>query len=411
MSRQQDKDFRRIYLDHAASTPIMDEAFKEMIPYLTTHYGNPSSLHALGYESNKALKLARKRVSSVIGAKPSEIIFTGSGTEADNIAIKGAAYYARKGNPYKNHVITSAIEHDAVMESCLDLENNGFEVSYVPVNRDGLVDKEKLVESISDKTAVVSIMLANNEIGTIQPIQELVRIVRERSECILFHTDAVQALGKIRIDCKDLGVDLMTLSSHKINGPKGVGGLYLRDGSKVISLTSGGGQERDLRSGTENVHGIVGFGKACEILMQRFDSISKGVRRLRDTLVKGVVNEIPLARYNGPSDSDIRLPNIAHFTFLGINGEDLLIKLDEYGVAASTGSACSVREQKESHVLRAMGFSLPEISGSLRLSLGPYNTEDEIDRAIGVLKVAVAELREVSPLRNTVIDKFRPKSL
>jgi cysteine desulfurase len=401
MSRQHDKDFRRIYLDNAASTPIVDEAFKEMIPYLTTHYGNPSSLHALGYESNKAIKLARKRVSSVIGAKPSEIIFTGSGTEADNIAIKGAAYCARKGNPYKNHVITSAIEHDAVMESCSDLENNGFEVSYVPVNRDGLFDKEKLVESISDKTAVVSIMLANNEIGTIQPIQELVRIVRERSESILFHTDAVQALGKIRINCKDLGVNLMTLSSHKINGPKGVGGLYLRDGSKVISLTSGGGQERDLRSGTENVHGIVGFGKACEILMQRFDSINNGVRRLRDTLVKGIVNEIPLARYNGPSDSDIRLPNIAHFTFLGINGEDLLIKLDEYGVAASTGSACSVGAQKESHVLRAMGFSLPEISGSLRLSLGPYNTEDEIDRAIRILKAAVAELREVSPLRNT----------
>jgi cysteine desulfurase len=401
MSRQKDTDFPRIYLDNAASTPIMDEAFKEMIPYLTTHYGNPSSLHALGYESNKAIKLARKRVSLVIGAKPSEIIFTGSGTEADNIAIKGAAYCVRKGNPYKNHVITSAIEHDAVLESCLDLENNGFEVSYLPANRDGLVDKEKLVESISDKTALVSIMLANNEIGTIQPIQELVRIVRERSESILFHTDAVQALCKIRINCMDLGVDLMTLSSHKINGPKGVGGLYLRDGSKVISLTSGGGQERDLRSGTENVHGIVGFGKACEILMQRFDSINKGVRRLRDTLVKGIVNEIPLARYNGPSDSDIRLPNIAHFTFLGINGEDLLIKLDEYGVAASTGSACSARAQKESHVLRAMGFSLPEISGSLRLSLGPYNTEDEIDHAIEVLKVAVAELREVSPFRNT----------
>ena len=401
MSRQKDTAFRRIYLDNAASTPVMDEAFKEMIPYLTTHYGNPSSLHALGYESDKAIKLARKRVSSLIGAKPSEVIFTGSGTEADNIAIKGAAYYVQKHSPYKNHVITSAIEHDAVMESCLDLENNGFEVSYLPVNRDGLVNKEKLAESISDKTALVSIMLANNEIGTIQPIQELVRIVRERSEYIIFHTDAVQALGKIRIDCKELGVDSMTLSSHKINGPKGVGGLYLRDGSKVISLTSGGGQERDLRSGTENVHGIVGFGKACEMLMQRIDSINNGVRRLRDILVKGIVNEIPFARYNGPSDSDIRLPNIAHFTFLEINGEDLLIKLDEYGVAASTGSACSARTQKESHVLRAMGFALPEISGSLRLSLGPYNTEDEIDRAIGVLKMAVAELREVSPLRNT----------
>lgn len=401
MSIQKDTGFRRIYLDNAASTPITDEAFKEMIPYLTTHYGNPSSLHALGYESNKAIKLARNRVSSIIGAKASEIIFTGSGTEADNIAIKGAAYYVRRRNRYKNHVITSAIEHDAVLESCIDLENNGFKVSYLPVNRDGLIQKEKLVELVSDRTALVSIMLANNEIGTIQPIQELVRIVRERSEYILFHTDAVQALGKIHINCKELGVDLMTLSSHKINGPKGVGGLYLRDGSRVISLTSGGGQEGDLRSGTENVHGIVGFGKACEMLTQRIDGINKGVRRLRDILVKRIISEIPLVRYNGPSDSDIRLPNIAHFTFIGINGEDLLIKLDEYGVAASTGSACSVRTQKESHVLRAMGFDLPEISGSLRLSLGPYNTEVEIDRAVSVLKVVVAELREVSPIRNT----------
>jgi cysteine desulfurase len=399
MSRQKDTGIHRIYLDNAASTPIMDEAFKEMIPYLTTHYGNPSSLHALGYESSKGINIARKRVSSIIGAKPSEIIFTGSGTEADNIAVKGAAYYARKQNSFKNHVVTSAIEHDAVLESCLDLEYNGFEVSYLPVNRDGLVDMEKLEESISEKTAIVSVMLANNEIGTIQPIQELVKIVRRRSEDILFHTDAVQALGKIRINCIELGVDLMTISSHKINGPKGVGGLYLREGSKVISLTSGGGQEGYLRSGTENVHGIVGFGKACEILMQRIDSNYIGVRRLRDYLVKRIVKEVPMARYNGPSESNFGLPNIAHFTFLGVNGEDLIIKLDEYGVAASTGSACSVRKQKESHVLRAMGFSLPEISGSLRLSLGPYNTKDEIDRAITALKLAVAELREVSPLR------------
>jgi cysteine desulfurase len=411
MNIRKDTGLRRIYLDNAASTPIMDEAFNEMIPYLTTHYGNPSSLHAFGYESNKAIELARKRVSSIIGAKPSEIIFTSSGTEADNIALKGAAYYVRKRNPYKNHVITSAIEHDAVLESCFDLENNGFEVSFLPVNRDGLVRKEKLAELVSDKTALVSIMLANNEVGTIQPIQELVKIVRERSEFTLFHTDAVQALGKIHINCRELGADLMTLSSHKINGPKGVGGLYLRHGSRVISLTSGGGQEKDLRSGTENVHGIVGFGKACEILMQRMDGMNKGIRRLRDTLVKRIIKEIPLVRYNGPSDPDIRLPNIAHFTFLGINGEDLLIKLDEYGVAVSTGSACSMKTQKESHVLRAMGFDLPEISGSLRLSLGPYNTEDEIDRAISILKVTVAELREVSPVRNTSIDRFKPKSL
>jgi cysteine desulfurase len=276
-------------------------------------------------------------------------------------------------------------------------------VSYLPVDRDGLVDSGKLEESISkEKTAVVSIMLANNEIGTIQPIQELVRIVRQRSDAVLFHTDAVQALGKVPISCSELGVDLMAVSSHKINGPKGVGGLYLREGSKVNAIISGGGQEKYLRSGTENVHGIVGFGKACELLLQRSDNINKAIRQLRDQLVKKIIAEIPMVRYNGPSGSDLRLPNIAHFTFLGVNGEDLLIKLDEHGVAASTGSACSVRRQKESHVLRAMGFSLPEISGSLRLSLGPQNTEEEIDHAVATLKAVVEKLREFSPLKYTL---------
>ena len=403
MSIREDTRRSKIYLDNAASTPIVDEVVQEMIPYLTTYYGNPSSLHSFGYDSIRAINLARKQVSSLIGAKPSEIIFTGSGTEADNIAVKGAAYYARKKDPRKNHIVTSAIEHDAVMESCLDLKRNGFEVSYLPVDRDGLVDSGKLEESISkEKTAVVSIMLANNEIGTIQPIQELVRIVRQRSDAVLFHTDAVQALGKVPISCSELGVDLMAVSSHKINGPKGVGGLYLREGSKVNAIISGGGQEKYLRSGTENVHGIVGFGKACELLLQRSDNINKAIRQLRDQLVKKIIAEIPMVRYNGPSGSDLRLPNIAHFTFLGVNGEDLLIKLDEHGVAASTGSACSVRRQKESHVLRAMGFSLPEISGSLRLSLGPQNTEEEIDHAVAILKAVVEKLREFSPLKYTL---------
>lgn len=402
MSIREDTRRSKIYLDNAASTPIADEVIQEMIPYLTTYYGNPSSLHSFGYDSIRAINLARKQVSSLIGAKPSEIIFTGSGTEADNIAVKGAAYYARKKDPRKNHIVTSAIEHDAVMESCLDLKRDGFEVSYLPVNRDGLVDAGKLEESISkEKTAVVSIMLANNEIGTIQPIQELVRIVRQRSDAVLFHTDAVQALGKVQvpINCSELGVDLMALSSHKINGPKGVGGLYLREGSKVYAIISGGGQEKYLRSGTENVHGIVGFGKACELVLKRSDNINRAIRHLRDQLVQKIIAEIPMARYNGPSDSDLRLPNIAHFTFLGVNGEDLLMKLDEYGVAASTGSACSVKRQKESHVLRAMGFSLPEISGSLRLSLGPQNTKGEINHTVAILKSVVKKLREFSPFK------------
>ena len=392
----------KIYLDNAASTPIRDEVFQEMIPYLTYHYGNPSSLHAFGFEANRAINKARKRVASIIGAKPSEIIFTGSGTEADNMATKGVAYSVREKIPKKNHIITTSIEHDAVMESCRDLERNGFEVSYLPVSREGLVDAATLEDSISkEKTSLVSIMLANNEIGTLQPINELVKITRGKAEDVIFHTDAIQALGKIPINCEDLGVDLMALSSHKINGPKGVGCLYVKVGSPVNALISGGGQEKHLRSGTENVHGIVGFGKACDILKQNHDKVRTNIIQLRDYLVGRIVDEIPMVRYNGPSDSNIRLPNIAHFTFFGLNGEDLLIKLDEHGVAASTGSACSARKQKESHVLRAMGFTLPEISGSLRLSLGPHNTIEEVDQTVAILKRVIEELLEVSPFKHT----------
>ena len=392
----------KIYLDNAASTPIRDEVFQEMIPYLTYHYGNPSSLHAFGFEANRAINKARKRVASIIGAKPSEIIFTGSGTEADNMATKGVAYSVREKVPKKNHIITTSIEHDAVMESCRDLERNGFEVSYLPVSREGLVDAAILEDSISkEKTSLVSIMLANNEIGTLQPINELVKITRRKAEEVIFHTDAIQALGKIPINCEDLGVDLMALSSHKINGPKGVGCLYVKEGSPVNALISGGGQEKHLRSGTENVHGIVGFGKACDILKQNHDKVRTNIIQLRDYLVGRIVDEIPMVRYNGPSDSNIRLPNIAHFTFFGLNGEDLLIKLDEHGVAASTGSACSARKQKESHVLRAMGFTLPEISGSLRLSLGPDNTIEEVDQTVAILKRVIEELLEVSPFKHT----------
>ena len=392
----------KIYLDNAASTPIRDEVFQEMIPYLTFHYGNPSSLHAFGFEANRAINKARKRVASIIGAKPSEIIFTGSGTEADNMATKGVAYSVREKVPKKNHIITTSIEHDAVMESCRDLERNGFEVSYLPVSREGLVDAATLEDSISkEKTSLVSIMLANNEIGTLQPIHELVKITHRKAEEVIFHTDAIQALGKIPINCEDLGVDLMALSSHKINGPKGVGCLYIKEGSPVNALISGGGQEKHLRSGTENVHGIVGFGKACDILKQNHDKVRTNIIQLRDYLVGRIVDEIPMVRYNGPSDSNIRLPNIAHFTFFGLNGEDLLIKLDEHGVAASTGSACSARKQKESHVLRAMGFTLPEISGSLRLSLGPDNTIEEVDQTVAILKGVIEELLDVSPFKHT----------
>jgi cysteine desulfurase len=319
------------------------------------------------------------------------------------MATKGVAYSVREKVPKKNHIITTSIEHDAVMESCRDLERNGFEVTYLPVSNEGLVDAAILEDSISkEKTSLVSIMLANNEIGTLQPINELVKITRRKAEDVIFHTDAIQALGKIPINCEDLGVDLMALSSHKINGPKGVGCLYIKEGSPVNALISGGGQEKHLRSGTENVHGIVGFGKACDILKQNHDKVRTNIIQLRDYLVGRIVDEIPMVRYNGPSDSNIRLPNIAHFTFFGLNGEDLLIKLDEHGVAASTGSACSARKQKESHVLRAMGFTLQEISGSLRLSLGPHNTIEEVDKTVAILKRVIEELLEVSPFKHTI---------
>ncbi len=389
---------RRIYLDNAATTPVAGEVFREMIPYLTTYYGNPSSLHSLGYESNRGIKLARKRVSILIGALPSEIVFTGSGTEADNLAIKGAAHFARDRFPKKNHIITTTIEHDAVMESCKDLEREGFKISYIPVNSEGFVNLAKFEESIANEsTALISIMLANNEIGTIQPIHELVTIAHSKVEKVLFHTDAIQALGKIPINCHELGIDLMSISSHKINGPKGVGGLFVKKGSAISPIISGGGQESYLRSGTENVHGIVGFGKACELSMDQVHDFKTRVRKIRDYLVERVVSSIPSARSNGPLDPECRLPNIAHFTFKGINGEDLIIKLDEYGIAASTGSACSTKKKKESHVLRSMGFSPLEISGSLRFSLGPGNTMKDVEEAALTLKLVIEELRRLSP--------------
>jgi cysteine desulfurase len=397
--------YGRIYLDNAATTPVLEEVVQEMIPYLSTYYGNPSSPHTFGYESTRGINIARRRVSALIGAKPSEIVFTGSGTEADNLAIKGAAYSARERFPKKNHIVTTTVEHDAVMESCKALEKDGFEVSYVPVDPEGLINITKFEESISnEKTVLISIMLANNETGTIQPIRELVTIARRKAENVLFHTDGIQALGKVPVNCHKLGVDLMAISSHKINGPKGVGGLFIKTGSQISTLISGGGQENSLRSGTENVHGIVGFGKACDLSMQRLHDVGTRVRGMRDHLADRIISQIPSARYNGPSDANCRLPNIAHFTFMGVNGEDLIIKLDEHGIAASTGSACSAKKQKESHVLRAMGFSSQEISGSLRLSLGPVNTIPEVDETAANLKLIVEQLRELSPYLNSKSD-------
>lgn len=382
-----------IYLDNAASTPMLDEVMTEMLPYFKEHYGNPSSLHKFGRMTMRAIEKARTRVSSLIGCKKNEIIFTSGGTEANNLAIKGVADLVRKTNPEKKYIITSTIEHESILEAFKDLEEKGFVVKYVPVTREAQIETTELERILNDRTALVSIMFSNNEVGTIQRISEFARVTHEKRG--LFHTDAVQAVGKIPIDVKQLGVDFLSMSSHKINGPKGVGALYKREGLKLAAIIHGGGQESTLRSGTENVHGIVGFGKACEIAAQRIVEYETKVSALRNYMIDRVLHEVPNSRLNCSTQN--RIANIAHFTLFGVNGEDLIIKLDELGVAASTGSACSIRHKRPSHVLKAMGFSYAELAGSLRLSIGILNTKEEIEQAVSILSKAVQEIRKLSP--------------
>jgi cysteine desulfurase len=379
-----------IYLDNAASTQIHEDVLNSMLPYLKEQYGNPSSIHRYGRLAHKAIEKARKQIASLINAEPSEILLTSGGTESNNTALRGIAMKNISGQ-----IITSSIEHDAILEPCKKLEQNGFDVDYLPVNKFGMVDSSVLKSHISDKTILVSIMFGNNEVGTIQLISELSKTCNENN--IPFHTDAVQAVGKIPLDVKKLGIDLLSISSHKLYGPKGIGALYIKNGIDIDPVILGGGQERGLRSGTENVANIVGFGKACEIAKNNLNENITQMKKLRDNLVEKVLNEIPEVVLNGHPQS--RLPNNAHFTFLGVNGEDLIIKLDEYGIAASTGSACSVNTQKASHVLQAMGFSLEQITGSLRLTIGIFNDQKEIDQTVDILKKVVQELRLVSPFK------------
>ena len=342
---------RLIYLDHAASTPVLQEIINEMLPYLGNLYGNPSSIHTYGIKSKIAIQIARKRVAMLIGSKPSEIFFTSGGTESDNLALKGLCKSIKNYQNIKNHIITSSIEHDAILETCRYLEKDGFTVTYLKVDKDGIIDKTELKNNLNEKTALVSIMLANNEIGVIQPIKELSEIVHDFSKMIIFHSDAVQAVGKIPINVKELDLDSLSLSSHKINGPKGVGALYVREKVNFEPLIQGGGQESTLRSGTENVPGIVGLGKASEISMLNLKVNSQYLYYLRDHLIRRINEEICGKILNGSLEH--RLPNNVNFTFLGLNGEDLLTKLDEDGILVSTGSACSANRQQESHVLKA----------------------------------------------------------
>jgi cysteine desulfurase len=384
-----------IYLDHAASTPVLHEIINEMIPYLGDLYGNPSSIHTYGIKSKIAIQTARRRVASLIGAKPSEIFFTSGGTESDNLALKGISKSIRNYQNKKNHIITSSIEHDAILETCHYLEKDGFTVTYLKVDKNGIIDKTELKNQLTEKTALVSIMLANNEIGVIQPVKEFSKIVHDFDKRIIFHSDAVQAVGKIPVNVKELDLDSLSLSSHKINGPKGVGALYVREKVNLEPLMQGGGQELTFRSGTENVPGIVGFGKASEISMLNLKNNSQYLYDLRDYFINKINEEISGRMLNGSLES--RLPNNVNFTFLGINGEDLLIKLDEDGILASTGSACSANLQQESHVLKAIGLNHEEISGSIRFTLGVQNTKEEIEKTIITLNHRIIELRKFSP--------------
>ena len=379
-----------IYLDNAASTQIHPEVIEEMIPFLKEQYGNPSSIHSLGRLSHKAIQNARKKIADLIHCQPEEILLTSGGTESNNTTLFGIANFNSK-----KHIITSSIEHEAILEPCKKLEKEGSEITYVPVDSDGLVNPEKIRESISKDTCLVTIMFANNEVGTIQPIKEISKICKENK--VIFHTDAIQAVGKVDINVKELDLDLLSLSSHKINGPKGVGALYIKKGIQIDPFILGGGQENGLRSGTENVASIVGFGKACQLAKENMESNVSNFTSLRDSLVSKIMKQISHVTYNGHKEK--RIPNNAHFTFLGVNGEDLIIKLDENGIAASTGSACSVRVQKASHVLKAMGFEHEQITGSLRLTVGISNNESEIEETVEILKKVVKELREFSPYK------------
>jgi cysteine desulfurase len=380
-----------IYLDNAASTPVHTEVLEEMIPFLQDQFGNPSSIHKYGRSALRAIQNARKQIAHLINAEPKEILITSGGTESNNTALFGMAH-AKKGN----HMIISSIEHDAILEPCKILEKEGFDITYIPVNDTGLVNPKDIENSISAETCLVSIMFANNEVGTIQPIQEISEICHQKN--IVFHSDAVQAIGKVDLDVKKLGIDLLTLSSHKINGPKGVGAFYIRNGIEIQPYIYGGGQEHGMRSGTENVASIVGFGKACELAKENMQKNISHLQNLQRNLITKVMKEISHVTLNGHKEQ--RIPNNAHFTFLGVNGEDLIIKLDENGIAASTGSACSVHIQKESHVLKAMGFSHDQITGSLRLTVGILNTSLEIEKTVEILKIVVKELRAFSPLKD-----------
>ena len=382
---------KRVYMDNAATTALRRDVLDAMMPYLTDIYGNPSSLHYFGQEAHKAVENARHQVASALNAEDNEIVFTGCGTEADNMALKGIAEkYQSKGK----HIITSSVEHHAILHTCEYLEKHGFEVTYLPVDEYGMVNAEQVRDAIRSDTILVSIMFANNEVGTIMPIKEIGAVCREKG--VFFHTDAVQAVGHVAIDVKAMNIDLLSLSAHKLHGPKGVGALYIRKGIVVPPLLHGGAQERRKRAGTENVAGIVGLGKAIEIACSDIEGTAKRMCYLRDKLINGIEVSIPEVKLNGHRTE--RLPGNVNFSIKYIEGESILLMLDINGIAASSGSACTSGSLDPSHVLLAMGMPHETAHGSLRLTLGDDTTEDDIDYVLEVLPEIVVKLRKMSPL-------------
>ena len=382
---------RQVYLDNSATTPIKGDVLKEMLPFLTEHFGNASSLYTPGLVARRALDEAREKVAALINAKANEVYFTGCGSESDNWVLKGVASSLKnKGN----HIITTVTEHPAMLRTCEYLEKNGYEVTYLGIDDQGRLNPAELEAAIKDTTILVSIMMVNNEIGTIHPIKELATIAKKHG--VLFHTDAVQALGNVPIDVKDLGVDFLSMSAHKIYGPKGVGGLYIRRGAKLGTLIFGGGQESGKRAGTENVAGIVGFGKAAELALNSLDEHIKHSTEIRNYLAEKLTAEIPDIIINGSMDN--RHPGNLNVTFKYIEGESILIQLDACGICISTGSACSSKSLKPSHVLSALGVPVELIHGTVRFSVGDFTTKEDIDYTVECTKKVVAWLRDLSPL-------------
>jgi cysteine desulfurase len=382
---------KKIYFDHSATTPVHQEVVATMINCMTSTFGNPSSVHSYGRESQSLLEEARQKVADLFGASSNEIIFTSGGTEADNLAIQGIA----KANQKKGkHIITSVIEHHAVLHTCEYLETQGFEVTYLPVDEYGLVQLIDLIQAVRDDTILISIMFANNEVGTIQPIKEIGTFARQKG--IYLHTDAVGAAGNYPIDVNEYNIDLMTISGHKFYGPKGVGALFVRQGVNIQAVQFGGGHENSMRAGTENMPGIVGLGKACEMAKHHLSNRIEYVSSLRDKLIREILAKIPDAKLNG--HPTLRVPGNINFSFLRVEGESLLLRLDLEGIAASSGSACSSGGLNPSHVLLAMGLAPEDAHGSLRITLGCDNTDEEVDYCVNVLPEIIFKLRTISPL-------------